>query len=217
MKASASAPGKVILTGEHFVVYGEPALVMAINRNVHVRVQEKQDDSIRVTSTLGYSGVFKGEKFIHEKGGDETRKILMPIKVSAQAALNYLEENLGLNIEVDSNIPVAAGLGSSGALAVATIAAIGKLFGVDLSKWSSDFYRRDAIKTFYETFLQNGGSPCVPPLGGMITFTGLPTFSRASFSTRWRITSNTGMKQVSVQAMRKSITTGERGRKSILL
>ena len=33
-----------------------------------------------------------------------------------------------------------------------------KLFGVDLSKWSSDFYRRDAIKTFYETFLQNGGS-----------------------------------------------------------
>ncbi len=134
MKASASAPGKVILTGEHFVVYGEPALVMAINRNVHVRVQEKQDDSIRVTSTLGYSGVFKGEKFIHEKGGDETRKILMPIKVSAQAALNYLEENLGLNIEVNSNIPVAAGLGSSGALAVATIAAIGKLFGVDFTE-----------------------------------------------------------------------------------
>ena len=88
MKASASAPGKVILTGEHFVVYGEPALVMAINRNVHVSVQEKQDDSIRVTSTLGYSGVFKGKKFIHEKGGDETRKILMPIKVSSQAALN---------------------------------------------------------------------------------------------------------------------------------
>ncbi len=134
MKASASAPGKVILTGEHFVVYGEPALVMAINRNVHVRVQEKQDGSIRVTSTLGYSGIFKGKKFIHEKGGDETRKILMPIKVSAQAALNYLEKNLGLNIEVDSNIPVAAGLGSSGALAVATIAAIGKLFGVDFTE-----------------------------------------------------------------------------------
>ena len=33
-----------------------------------------------------------------------------------------------------------------------------KLFGVDLTKWSSDYYRRDAIKTFYETFLQNGGS-----------------------------------------------------------
>jgi hypothetical protein len=33
-----------------------------------------------------------------------------------------------------------------------------KLFGVDLSKWNSDFYRRDAVKTFYEIFLQNGGS-----------------------------------------------------------
>ena len=134
MKASASAPGKVILTGEHFVVYGEPALVMAINRNVEVRVQERQDYSIRVTSTLGFSGTFKGAKFMHERGGDETRKILTPIKVSAQAVLNYLEEDHGLNIEVDSNIPIAVGLGSSGALAVATIAAVGKLFGVDFTE-----------------------------------------------------------------------------------
>ena len=134
MKASASAPGKVILTGEHFVVYGEPALVMAINRNVQVRVQERQDCSIRVTSTLGFSGTFKGTKFIHENGGNETRKILIPIKVSAQAVLNYLGEDQGLNIEVDSNIPVAVGLGSSGALAVATVAAVGKLFGVDFTE-----------------------------------------------------------------------------------
>jgi mevalonate kinase len=134
LKASASAPGKVILTGEHFVVYGEPALVMAINRNVHVRVQERQDNSIRVSSTLGFSGTFQGTKFKPEKGGDETLKILTPIQVSAQAVLNYLEEDHGLNIEVDSNIPIAVGLGSSGALAVATIAAVGKLFGIDFTE-----------------------------------------------------------------------------------
>jgi hypothetical protein len=33
-----------------------------------------------------------------------------------------------------------------------------KLFGVDLSNWSSTYYRSDAVKTFYQTFLQNGGS-----------------------------------------------------------
>ena len=134
MKVSASAPGKVILTGEHFVVFDEPALVMAINRNVRVRVQERRDDSIRITSTLGCSGIFEGTKYIHEMGDAQTRKILTPIKVSAQAVQTLLEENCGLNIEVDSNIPIAVGLGSSGAIAVATIAAVGKLFGVDFTE-----------------------------------------------------------------------------------
>jgi mevalonate kinase len=134
LKASAFAPGKVILTGEHFVVYGEPALVMAINRNVKVRVQERQDYSIQVTSSLGYSGTFTGTKFIPEKGGNETQKILTPINISAQTVLNYLEEEHGLNIEVESNIPIAVGLGSSGALAVATVAAVGRLFGLDFTE-----------------------------------------------------------------------------------
>lgn len=134
MKASATAPGKIILIGEHFVVYGEPALVMAINRNVHVTVKERSDRLMRITSTLGFEGTFKGKKFIPEKEGSEAKKILTPIKVSAQAALNYLEKDSGLNIEVDSNIPFAVGLGSSGALAVATIAAVSKLFGFDLTE-----------------------------------------------------------------------------------
>lgn len=134
MKASATAPGKIILTGEHFVVYGEPALVMAINRNVHVTVKERSDRLMRVTSTLGFVGTFEGTKFKPEKGGAEARRILTPIKVSAQAALSHLKEDSGLNIEVDSNIPVAVGLGSSGALAVATVAAVGKLFGVDFTE-----------------------------------------------------------------------------------
>ncbi|MEM2376165.1 MAG: galactokinase family protein, partial [Sulfolobales archaeon] len=38
-KVTASAPGKVTLFGEHAVVYGEPALVMSINKRIYVTVE----------------------------------------------------------------------------------------------------------------------------------------------------------------------------------
>ena len=33
----ASAPGKVILFGEHAVIYNRPAIVMAMNKRIHVK------------------------------------------------------------------------------------------------------------------------------------------------------------------------------------
>jgi len=128
------APGKVIVVGEHFVVYGETAIVMAVNRHVQVTVEERKDHSLYISSDLGVAGTFVEGRYKGEKGGAGSRKILEPIKISAQAVLNALKERRGLNIEVNSTIPMAAGLGSSGALAVATVAAVGKLLGTELSE-----------------------------------------------------------------------------------
>jgi mevalonate kinase len=72
LKAYASAPGKVILTGEHFVVYGEPALVVALDRRVTVKASERSDVSIRVASDLGISGIFEGASFRAERGGTDS-------------------------------------------------------------------------------------------------------------------------------------------------
>ena len=134
MKAIASAPAKIILAGEHFVVYGEPAIVMAIDCYAKVSVKDRNDNVIHIASNLGFSGSFKGNRFQPDHGGLGAHKILEPIRIASQTALKELKEESGLNIVIKSEIPVAAGLGSSGALAVATVAAVGKFFGVNFTK-----------------------------------------------------------------------------------
>ena len=39
--ARASAPAKVILLGEHFVVYGEPAIVLAIDMRATAQLRRE--------------------------------------------------------------------------------------------------------------------------------------------------------------------------------
>jgi mevalonate kinase len=134
VKIAAVAPGKVILTGEHFVVYGEPALVMAIDRYVQVLVSFRSDYRIYVVSDLGVSGFFKKDQFTPELGGIDARKSLEPVKISAEVTMSNLDEKRGVNIEVTSTLPMAVGLGSSSALAVSTVAAIGRLLGTVLNE-----------------------------------------------------------------------------------
>ncbi|MFH0897245.1 MAG: mevalonate kinase [Candidatus Bathyarchaeota archaeon] len=168
LKAAASAPGKVILTGEHFVVFREPALVMAINRYVYVNVEERKDTAIYISSSLGFSGIFRGDKFRLETGGTGARRVLEPIKISAESTLNSLNERRGLNIHVTSTLPVAAGLGSSGASAVSTVAAVGKLLEANFTKESIV-----SLATSAERYVHNnpsGVDQSISTYGGIISY-----------------------------------------------
>ncbi|MBI5619410.1 mevalonate kinase, partial [Candidatus Gottesmanbacteria bacterium] len=43
-----SVPGKLMLLGEHAVVYGYPCLVTAINRRLTVSMEETDDNKITI-------------------------------------------------------------------------------------------------------------------------------------------------------------------------
>ena len=64
MGVVASAPAKVILFGEHFVVYGEPSIVLAIDRRARATVDLRDDKRICLRSTdLGFAGFFENGIF----------------------------------------------------------------------------------------------------------------------------------------------------------
>lgn len=129
---TASAPGKVILFGEHFVVYGVPAIVMAMDRRAVVTVERRGDEAIHIESDVGIAGTFRNDHYKPAKGGAGDRRILEPVRIAAERVLEDLGVSSGLNVSIRSEIPVAVGLGSSGALAVATVAAVSRLLGKKL-------------------------------------------------------------------------------------
>ena len=53
MKSIASAPGKIILFGEHFVVHGTKAILAAIDKRVTVTSSFTENKTIKVNSELG--------------------------------------------------------------------------------------------------------------------------------------------------------------------
>jgi mevalonate kinase len=135
MSVEATAPGKAILFGEHSVVYRGPAIVLAIDRRAKVVAQEREDDSIFFDSLdLGFSGYFREEKYIPVHGEVWRGKRLQAFFVAVKKTMEHLGVKSGLTLTIRSEIPIAAGLGSSAAVCVATVAAVGGLLSVGLTQ-----------------------------------------------------------------------------------
>lgn len=100
MKISYSAPAKVILSGEHAVVYGKPSLVSAINKRLKFSlweaIIENSDKNI-----LHISHIIK--------------------KYLKKEKIDFLDKKF--NFKIESEIPIGRGLGSSAALSVTSSAA----------------------------------------------------------------------------------------------
>lgn len=125
---SASAPGKIILFGEHAVVYNRPAIAVPVEQ-----VSAKAIVSPDLRGTAG------SVKILAPGIGMETQLSELPSSHPLAAAILNTVSALGVKhipactIKITSTIPVAAGLGSGAAVSVAILRAFSAYLGHPLT------------------------------------------------------------------------------------
>jgi mevalonate kinase len=159
LKSKASSPGKVILFGEHFVVYGVKAILCAINKRITVTAEKVDGNKISIKSNIGNLEL-EPNKLISE--------IDSPLKPFYYLADKMIKnQNTGIDIKVESDIPLGVGLGSSSACCVAGAAAISKLFR-DTTKKEILEMAIEAERTIFEN---TSGADCtVCTYGGIMAY-----------------------------------------------
>ena len=159
MKSKASAPGKVILFGEHFVVYGVKAILCAINKRVTITAENIEEKIIFIKSSIG------NLELEPDKPISEIESPLKPFYYLANKMIQ--NQNTGIKIIIESEIPLGVGLGSSSACCVAGAAAISRLYS-DTSKEEILELAIEAEKTIFQN---TSGADCtVCTYGGIMEY-----------------------------------------------
>jgi len=121
---SSRAPGKIILSGEQFVVLGAPAVAMAVNLYSEIKVKHSQSGQIEVTADIPLHLLDEANK---NTSIVDNQALLEPLRLAASATLDHLSmQDRSVCVEANCQIPIGAGLGSSASTAVATISAVAK-------------------------------------------------------------------------------------------
>ncbi|RRD94278.1 mevalonate kinase [Clostridiales bacterium COT073_COT-073] len=122
MSGYGQAHGKVILMGEHSVVYGYPAIALPF---AEAKIEGKV--SYEFGEIWLESDFYTGEL----KNAPKEREHLV---CAVYATLDHLnQEKKNLKIVVTSDLPASRGLGSSAAVAVAVIRALFQYFGKEIA------------------------------------------------------------------------------------
>ena len=183
----AIAPGKIIISGEHSVVYGKPALVMAVNRFAEASIVPQTKNTVSfdlpdysASSSLTYQALrevkhrLKKNYHLFLNGELGIRDVLKkPFDLFEFLLITFLDGlaiklDHGVKIKLSSNIPIGCGMGSSAATITSVLKGVGEYLDLNLDSDKYYDYGLEAEK------LQHGHSSGVDPFislhGGFVRF-----------------------------------------------
>lgn len=113
MKVKVSAPGKLMLLGEHAIVYNYPCLVTAVDKRLYVEAEMTGNNKDEIIAPQVKENRFVLESLVHFKEKFHINKFI--------------------TITTYSDFSQSVGLGSSSAVTVATFKALSELFKIPLT------------------------------------------------------------------------------------
>jgi mevalonate kinase len=130
-KVTVSAPGKLMLLGEHAVVYNHPCLVTAVDQRMRATVEalsepdfELEAEDVKVT---GY------KKPLTDLGKGEVPKGANFVEIAIRNFREKYPFSSGLKVTTKSEFSSQFGFGSSSASTVCTLKALAEMAGQSLS------------------------------------------------------------------------------------
>lgn len=176
------APGKIILSGEHAVVYGCPALASTVDRYAMVESSFSSTGLTLHLENFAISVAFQWSEAIdlHQHIKEYYQRYCVgdlaisavtssPEDLLVFAIIEMYGNNIpseGIEIRVKSDIPVGAGMGSSAAITAALLTSVSMLCGKTLAK--DELYELTRRVENIQHGRSSGLDPAVIIQGGLI-------------------------------------------------
>ena len=176
-KITASAPGKLMLLGDHAVVYGRACLVTAVGQRMHATVTlldepvfQLEAPEVNVShyqkpiSKLSQGEVPKGARFV-----EQAIKNVSELRIT-NYELRSETQNFGVRVQTRSEFSSQFGFGSSSSSTVCVVKALCELFDLNLSQ-------KELFDVAYKTVIDiqgvgSGFDIAAGIYGGTLYFTG---------------------------------------------
>jgi mevalonate kinase len=186
----ASAPGKIILFGEHAVVYGQPALAVPVMQ-VHADAEVLDIDRAGIWVNAPNIGLHaEHSRIALDDALGAVINYVIARRAQPDEAISSLNKEIaaltsfarnddkGIEIKITSTIPLASGLGSGAAVSVAIIRALSAHLGQPFTDEQINEIAYEVEKIHHGT--PSGIDNTVVTYGKPIFFTPAPSVLRTS-------------------------------------